>query len=115
MARSLPQDKETLVKALQDTGKIVGVTGDGTNDALALKTGDVGFSMGQAGTEVAKEASDVIIMDDNVRSRAEQSKWRLTQNFSSQVSLERLLGADVSAMQFENSCNFSWQSTLLPS
>jgi Ca2+-transporting ATPase len=70
MARSLPQDKETLVKALQDTGKIVGVTGDGTNDALALKTGDVGFSMGQAGTEVAKEASDVIIMDDNVRPRA---------------------------------------------
>lgn len=68
MARSLPQDKETLVKALKDTGKIVGVTGDGTNDALALKTGDVGFSMGQSGTEVAKEASDVIIMDDNASS-----------------------------------------------
>lgn len=66
MARSLPQDKQTLVKALQDVGQIVGVTGDGTNDALALKDGDVGFSMGQAGTEVAKEASDVIIMDDNV-------------------------------------------------
>lgn len=67
MARSLPQDKEQLVKALQSAGEIVGVTGDGTNDALALKVGDVGFSMGQAGTEVAKEASDVIIMDDNVR------------------------------------------------
>jgi Ca2+-transporting ATPase len=66
MARSLPQDKETLVKALQDVGKTVGVTGDGTNDALALKTADVGFSMGQTGTEVAKEASDVVIMDDNV-------------------------------------------------
>jgi Ca2+-transporting ATPase len=66
MARSLPQDKQTLVKALQDDGMIVGVTGDGTNDALALKDGDVGFSMGQTGTEVAKEASDVVIMDDNV-------------------------------------------------
>ena len=68
MARSLPQDKQTLVKALQDVGMIVGVTGDGTNDALALKDGDVGFSMGQSGTEVAKEASDVVIMDDNVSS-----------------------------------------------
>lgn len=69
MARSLPQDKQTLVKALQDVGMIVGVTGDGTNDALALKDGDVGFSMGQTGTEVAKEASDVVIMDDNVSLR----------------------------------------------
>ena len=66
MARSLPQDKQTLTNSLKDSGRIVGVTGDGTNDALALKDGDVGFSMGQAGTEVAKEASDVIIMDDNV-------------------------------------------------
>ena len=67
MARSLPQDKETLVQSLKDTGRVVGVTGDGTNDALALKVGDVGFAMGIAGTEIAKEASDVIIMDDNVR------------------------------------------------
>lgn len=72
MARSLPQDKQTLVKALQDVGMIVGVTGDGTNDALALKDGDVGFSMGQTGTEVAKEASDVVIMDDNVSSVTER-------------------------------------------
>ena len=78
MARSLPQDKQTLVKALQDTGKIVGVTGDGTNDALALKTGDVGFSMGQAGTEVAKEASDVIIMDDNVSPERLFTSWVLS-------------------------------------
>ena len=66
MARSLPQDKEVLVQSLKDSGRIVGVTGDGTNDALALKVADVGFSMGITGTEIAKEASDVIIMDDNV-------------------------------------------------
>jgi len=75
MARSLPQDKETLVQALSDGGKIVGVTDDGTNDALALKKADVGFSMGIAGTEVAKEASDVIIMDDNFASLVGAISW----------------------------------------
>lgn len=75
MARSLPQDKQTLVKALQDVGMIVGVTGDGTNDALALKDGDVGFSMGQTGTEVAKEASDVVIMDDNFATIVSAIAW----------------------------------------
>ncbi|TFK60946.1 hypothetical protein BDN72DRAFT_937594 [Pluteus cervinus] len=56
LARSSPEDKKTLVQALKAIGKVVGVTGDGTNDGLALKTANVGFSMGIAGTEVAKEA-----------------------------------------------------------
>ena len=64
VARALPDDKARLVKISQDKGLVVGMTGDGVNDAPALKRADVGFSMG-SGTEVAKEASDIIILDDN--------------------------------------------------
>lgn len=64
VARSLPTDKSRLVRVSQDMELVVGMTGDGVNDAPALKKADVGFSMG-SGTEVAKEASDIVILDDN--------------------------------------------------
>ena len=64
VARSLPKDKSRLVRLSQEMGLVVGMTGDGVNDAPALKKADVGFSMG-SGTEVSKEASDIIILDDN--------------------------------------------------
>lgn len=67
IARALPKDKSRMVKILQNMDLIVGMTGDGINDAGALKTADVGFAMG-SGTEVAKEASDIIILDDNIKS-----------------------------------------------
>ena len=67
VARSLPQDKSRLVRISQEMDLVVGMTGDGVNDAPALKKADVGFSMG-SGTEVAKEASDIIILDDNLYS-----------------------------------------------
>lgn len=65
MARAEPMDKLLLVSALQQTGAVVAVTGDGTNDAPALKHADVGLAMGIAGTEVAREASDIILLDDS--------------------------------------------------
>lgn len=64
VARSLPQDKSRLVRLSQELDYVVGMTGDGVNDAPALKKADVGFAMG-SGTEVSKEASDIVILDDN--------------------------------------------------
>ena len=67
LSRSLPQDKNRLVKLAQELDLIVGMTGDGINDASALKRADVGFGMG-SGTEIAKETSDIVIIDNNILS-----------------------------------------------
>ena len=64
LARSSPEDKRILLEKLKELGDVVGVTGGGINDGPALKTAHVGFSLGISGTEVAKEASDIILMDD---------------------------------------------------
>jgi Ca2+ transporting ATPase len=75
MARSRPEDKYALVAGLIERGNIVAVTGDGTNDAPALKKADVGFAMGISGTEVAREAASIILLDDNFKSIVSAVLW----------------------------------------
>jgi Ca2+ transporting ATPase len=75
MARSKPDDKYCLVTGLKEMGHVVAVTGDGTNDAPALKKADIGFAMGIAGTPMAREAADIILMDDNFASIVRAVLW----------------------------------------
>jgi magnesium-transporting ATPase (P-type) len=74
LARSRPADKYVMVAGLKQLGDIVAVTGDGTNDAPALKKANVGFAM-KTGTQVAAAASDIIIQDDNFASIVAACKW----------------------------------------
>lgn len=68
LARSSPDDKYLLATGLKQLKNVVAMTGDGTNDAPALKKADIGFAMGIAGTQVAKEAAGIILLDDNFSS-----------------------------------------------
>lgn len=98
LARSSPEDKRRLVKRLKELGETVAVTGDGTNDAPALKTADVGFSMGIAGTEVAKEASAIILMDDNFASIVKALLWGRAVNDAVKKFLQFQITVNITAV-----------------
>lgn len=98
LARSSPEDKRILVTRLRRLGGIVAVTGDGTNDGPALKAADIGFSMGIAGTEVAKEASAIILMDDNFASIIVALMWGRSVNDAVQKFLQFQITVNITAM-----------------
>lgn len=98
LARSSPEDKRILVSRLRKLGGIVAVTGDGTNDGPALKAADIGFSMGIAGTEVAKEASSIILMDDNFASIIVALMWGRSVNDAVQKFLQFQITVNITAM-----------------
>jgi Ca2+-transporting ATPase len=98
LARARPLDKFRMVKALQELGEVVAVTGDGTNDAPALKKADVGLAMGIAGTEVAKEASKIVLLDDAFSTIVKAVQWGRSLYENIQRFLQFQLTINVSAL-----------------
>ncbi|KAJ4767417.1 Calcium-transporting ATPase [Rhynchospora pubera] len=107
MAGSSPLDKHTLVKHLRtNLNEVVAVTGDGTNDAPALHEADIGLAMGIAGTEVAKESADVIILDDNFSTIVTVAKWGRSVYINIQKFVQFQLTVNVVALivNFTSAC-----------
>jgi Ca2+-transporting ATPase len=98
VARARPLDKFRLVKLLQELGEVVAVTGDGTNDAPALKKADVGLAMGIAGTEVAKEASKIVLLDDSFSTIVKAVQWGRSLYENIQRFIQFQLTINVSAL-----------------
>ena len=98
MARSSPFDKLLMVQCLKQKGHVVAVTGDGTNDAPALKEANIGLSMGIQGTEVAKESSDIVILDDNFATIVTILKWGRCVYNNIQKFIQYQLAINVSAL-----------------
>ncbi|XP_030941770.1 putative calcium-transporting ATPase 13, plasma membrane-type [Quercus lobata] len=98
MARSSPFDKLLMVQCLKQKGHVVAITGNGTNDAPALKEADIGLSMGIQGTKVAKESSDIVILDDNFTSVVTVLRWGRCVYTNIQKFLQFRLTVNVAAL-----------------
>ncbi|XP_068463913.1 calcium-transporting ATPase 10, plasma membrane-type-like isoform X1 [Phaseolus vulgaris] len=107
MGRSSPNDKLLLVQALRRKGHVVAVTGDGTNDAPALHEADIGLAMGIQGTEVAKESSDIIILDDNFASVVKVVKWGRSVYANIQKFIQFQLTVNIAALAINVVAAFS--------
>ena len=107
LACSSPKDKKILVEKLRVLGKIMCVTGDGMNDGSALKTAHIGFSVGIVGTEIVKEASGIILMDNNFASIVKAIMWGCCVNdavkkylqFQVSVNISMVVTTFISAMK----------------
>src|SRR6185436_9180878 len=97
-----PLDKFRMVKLLQEQGEVVAVTGDGTNDAPALKKADVGLAMGKAGTEVAKEASKIVLLDDSFATIVRAVQWgrALYENIQRFIQFQLTINVSALAIAF---------------
>src|SRR6185436_6376798 len=97
-----PLDKFRMVKLLQEQGEVVAVTGDGTNDAPALKKADVGLAMGIAGTEVSKEASKIVLLDDAFSTIVNAVHWgrSLYENIQRFVQFQLTINVSALAITF---------------
>lgn len=106
MARSSPLDKYRLVSLLMECGETVAVTGDGSNDSTALRKADVGLAMGMCGTELAKMASDIVILDDNFNSIVAALKWGrcIYDNVRSFLQFQLTVNVCALAITFIGSC-----------
>lgn len=104
-ARSKPEDKLRLVELYKKAGYVVGVTGDGVNDALALKRADVGIAMGDSGTDVAKEAADIILTDDNFSTLVKAVEEGRTIYKNIQTAIIYLLAGNLSEISFIFFCS----------
>jgi P-type Ca2+ transporter type 2C len=98
LARARPLDKFRMVKLLQEQDHVVAVTGDGTNDAPALKKSDVGLAMGRSGTEVAKEASKIVLLDDAFSTIVKAVHWGRSLYENIQRFIQFQLTINVSAL-----------------
>src|SRR5262249_293304 len=98
VARARPLDKFRLVRLFQERQEVVAVTGDGTNDAPALKKADVGLAMGRSGTEVAKEASKIVLLDDAFPTIVQAVHWGRSLYENIQRFLQFQLTINVSAL-----------------